>query len=71
MYLTHWLLQLKESIEKLLLVYISLLLRSNSENLKGKSDPSTTRGLFVPDQISELNSLSQKEARSVTQCHFL
>ncbi len=59
------------SEKKLWAVNISLLLINNLTHLKAKSDPFTTGGLFVPDQISELNSLSQKEARLVTHFHFL
>ena len=53
------------------MVNISFLLTNNLEHLEERSDPFTTGGLFVPDQISEFNSLSQKEVRLVTQCYFL
>lgn len=49
-------------------INISLLLTNNLEHVEEKSDPLTTGGLFVPDQISKFNSLSQKEVRLVTQC---
>lgn len=53
------------------MVTVGLILANNLEHFEEKNDPLTTEGLFVPDQISEFNSLSQKEARLVTQCYFL